>query len=182
VGSRVQLLAPSSLSPAFHGLFPHRHALTPVTIRAPSPVHDGLHPNDSLVFIVGAASHGRAAISDYSYFLPWPLRTTYCRLPFKFLSAFVLVFSNFHTGSHVYDAEYAGNLSCLSRSTAFEWTANFCPVLLVQPLPVFPSPACQWNVRADGPWFPILFISLAFAQFLLTRSLWQRVLCYLVIE
>ena len=144
VGPRVQLLAPSFL-PAFEGIFPHRHASTPVTIRAPSPVHDGLYPNDTLVFIVGAASHGRAAISDSSYSSHglWVQR-----IVDYLLSAFVSVFFNFHTGSHVYDAEYAGHLSCLSQSTAFfsiEWISSFRPVLLVQPLPGFPSESSAYQ-------------------------------------
>ena len=106
----------------------------------------------------------------------------------RYLERYVPYFQNpvEHTGSRVYDAEYyAGHLSCLSRSTAFfpiEWTSSFRPVLLVQPLPAFFF-ACML-VDRSGRWALVSnpFISLAFAQFLLTRSLWQQVICYLVIE
>ena len=49
---RVCNLPPLPCPPAFNDHLPHRHALTPVKIRAPSPlqyfsVYDGLLPNDT---------------------------------------------------------------------------------------------------------------------------------------
>ena len=139
-------------------------------------------PTALFVFIVGAASHGRADISGSSNFLPWPLRITYCRLPFKF-SLLSPRYFTISTRAVTYMMPNMQDISAVYPDQLLSSQSNGPQVSQVSIL------SCSFNIffrlNSSGQFaesVPMAFVSYplyrsSLRSISIVRSLWQRMQC-----
>ena len=156
-------------SPCFpHSIAPASSISLDTSDDTPLPVHDGLHPNNAFVSrleprcTADSALSRSVAISDSSHDL---------RLPFSLLSSQYFPIS---TRAVTYMIPNMQDISAVYPDQLLfpiERTSSVRAVLLVHFFRHISSLSCQWTVQADGPWFRILFISLAFFRASCSRTL-----------
>ena len=146
---------------------PHRYPLTPVTMplclstmgfTLTTHLFSRLEPRCT----ADSALSRSVAISDSSHDL---------RLPFSLLSSQYFLIS---TRAVTYMIPNMQDISAVYPDQLLfpiERTSSVRAVLLVHFFRHISSLSCQWTVQADGPWFQILFISLAFFRASCSRTL-----------